>query len=200
MLMIFAALVALTLQNALQAFQILLQIGAGTGLLFILRWFWYRINVYSEFTAMIVSFLLAIYLQLIHPQLGFETISSSIQLLIGVGVTSISWIFVTLVTKPETEEVLLNFYQKVHPGGPGWKSVLNAAELKGKKINGRKEKWDVPNGILCMLFGTLSVYCILFSIGSLIYGNDSTFMFTSILGLLSLFTLFNFWKKGSNQD
>jgi Na+/proline symporter len=200
MLMIFAALVALTLQNALQAFQILLQIGAGTGLLFILRWFWYRINVYSEFTAMIVSFLLAIYLQLIHPQLGFETISSSIQLLIGVGVTTISWIFVTLVTKPETEEVLLNFYQKVHPGGPGWKSVLDTAELKGKKITGRKEKWDVPNGILCMLFGTLSVYCILFSIGSLIYGNDSSFMFTSILGLLSLFTLFNFWKKGSNQD
>jgi Na+/proline symporter len=200
MLMIFAALVALTLQNALQAFQILLQIGAGTGLLFILRWFWYRINVYSEFTAMIVSFLLAIYLQLIHPQLGFETISSSIQLLIGVGATTISWIFVTLVTKPETEEVLLNFYQKVHPGGPGWKSVLDTAELKGKKITGRKEKWDVPNGILCMLFGTLSVYCILFSIGSLIYGNDSSFMFTSILGLLSLLTLFYFWKKGSNQD
>lgn len=200
MLMIFAALVALTLQNALQAFQILLQIGAGTGLLFILRWFWYRINVYSEFTAMIVSFLLAIYLQLIHPQLGFETISSSIQLLIGVGLTSISWIFVTLVTKPETEEVLLNFYQKVYPGGPGWKSVLDAAELKGKKITGSKEKWDVPNGILCMLFGTLSVYCILFSIGSLIYGNDSSFMFTSILGLLSLVALSYFWKKGSNQD
>ena len=89
-LMVLAALVALTLNNALQAFQILLQIGAGTGLLFILRWFWYRINVYSEFTAMIVSFVLAIYLQLIHTELGFETISSSMQLLIGVGVTTLS--------------------------------------------------------------------------------------------------------------
>ena len=199
-LMVLAALVALTLNNALQAFQILLQIGAGTGLLFILRWFWYRINVYSEFTAMIVSFVLAIYLQLIHTELGFETISSSMQLLIGVGVTTLSWILVTLYTKPESEEVLLGFYQKVHPGGPGWKHVLDVAESKGKKIIGKKEKWDVPNGLLCMLFGTLSVYSILFSIGSLIYGNDSSFMITSIIGLLSLFALFYFWKKGSIAD
>jgi len=199
-LMVLAALVALTLNNALQAFQILLQIGAGTGLLFILRWFWYRINVYSEFTAMIVSFVLAIYLQLIHTELGFETISSSMQLLIGVGVTTMSWILVTLYTKPESEEVLLGFYQKVHPGGPGWKHVLDVAESKGKKIIGKKEKWDVPNGLLCMLFGTLSVYSILFSIGSLIYGNDSSFMITSIIGLLSLFALFYFWKKGSIAD
>ena len=199
-LMVLAALVALTLNNALQAFQILLQIGAGTGLLFILRWFWYRINVYSEFTAMIVSFVLAIYLQLIHTELGFETISSSMQLLIGVGVTTLSWILVTLYTKPESEEVLLGFYQKVHPGGPGWKHVLDVAESKGKKIIGKKEKWDVPNGLLCMLFGTLSVYSILFSIGSLIYGNDSSFMITSIIGLLSLFALFYFWKKGSVAD
>ena len=199
-LMVLAALVALTLNNALQAFQILLQIGAGTGLLFILRWFWYRINVYSEFTAMIVSFVLAIYLQLIHTELGFETISSSMQLLIGVSVTTLSWILVTLYTKPESEEVLLGFYQKVHPGGPGWKHVLDVAESKGKKIIGKKEKWDVPNGLLCMLFGTLSVYSILFSIGSLIYGNDSSFMITSIIGLLSLFALFYFWKKGSIAD
>lgn len=199
-LMVLAALVALTLNNALQAFQILLQIGAGTGLLFILRWFWYRINVYSEFTAMIVSFVLAIYLQLIHTELGFETISSSMQLLIGVSVTTLSWILVTLYTKPESEEVLLSFYQKVHPGGPGWKHVLDTAESKGKKIIGKKEKWDVPNGLLCMLFGTLSVYSILFSIGSLIYGNDSSFMITSIIGLLSLFALFYFWKKGSIAD
>lgn len=149
---------------------------------------------------MIVSFVLAIYLQLIHTELGFETISSSMQLLIGVGVTTLSWILVTLYTKPESEEVLLGFYQKVHPGGPGWKHVLDVAESKGKKIIGKKEKWDVPNGLLCMLFGTLSVYSILFSIGSLIYGNDSSFMITSIIGLLSLFALFYFWKKGSIAD
>lgn len=198
-LMIMAALVALTLQNALQAFQILLQIGAGTGLLFILRWFWYRINVYSEFTAMIVSFILAVYLQLIHTALGFEIISSSIQLLIGVGLTTLSWVLVTIFTKPESDEVLMDFYKKVHPGGPGWKYILDVAESKGKKITGKKEKWDVPNGLLCMLFGTLSVYSVLFSVGSLIYGNNSSFLLTSIIGIVSLFALFYFWKKGSAE-
>ena len=69
--MLAAGLFALVLDNALQAFSILLQIGAGTGLLFILRWFWYRINVFSEITAMVVSFLLAIYMQVLHPLLGF---------------------------------------------------------------------------------------------------------------------------------
>tara|TARA_B110000444_G_scaffold261476_1_gene313985 strand:+ start:11165 stop:12979 length:1815 start_codon:yes stop_codon:yes gene_type:complete len=198
-LMIMAALVALTLQNALQAFQILLQIGAGTGLLFILRWFWYRINVYSEFTAMIVSFILAVYLQLIHTALGFEIISSSIQLLIGVGLTTLSWVLVTIFTKPESDEVLMDFYKKVHPGGPGWKYILDVAESKGEKITDKKEKWDVPNGLLCMLFGTLSVYSVLFSVGSLIYGNNSSFLLTSIIGIVSLFALFYFWKKGSAE-
>ncbi len=199
-LMIFAAFVALSLQNALQAFQILLQIGAGTGLLFILRWFWYRINVYSEFTAMIVSFLLAVYLQLIHSQLGFEAISSSVQLLLGVGITTLSWILVTLFTRPESDEVLISFYEKVHPGGPGWKYIFNVAKSKGKTIHGKKEKWDVPNGLLCMLFGTFSIYATLFSIGSLIYGNNMSFVITSIIGVLSFIILLYFWKKGSAEN
>ena len=79
LLMVFSALFALILSNALQAFQILLQIGAGTGLLFILRWFWYRINAYSELTAMVVSFVLAIYFQVIHPALGFTPIANDLQ-------------------------------------------------------------------------------------------------------------------------
>ena len=198
-LMIIAALVALTLQNALQAFQILLQIGAGTGLLFILRWFWYRINIYSEFTAMIVSFLLAIYLQLIHTNLGFDSISASMQLIIGVGLTTLSWILVTLYTKPESEKVLTEFYKKVHPGGPGWNHIIEIVKSKEGNIAGKKEKWDVPNGLLCMLFGTFSVYSILFSVGSLIYGNQFNFIITSIFGISSLFALFYFWKKGSQQ-
>ena len=75
-LMIASALFALLLSNALEAFQILLQIGAGTGLLFIMRWFWYRINAYSEVTAMTVSFILALYFKLIHVKLGFDPIQA----------------------------------------------------------------------------------------------------------------------------
>ena len=92
LLMVFSALFALVLSNALQAFQILLQIGAGTGLLFILRWFWYRINAYSELTAMVVSFVLAIYFQVIHAALGFTPIANDLQFLLSVGITTLCWV------------------------------------------------------------------------------------------------------------
>ena len=84
-LIVLASVVGLWLENALQAFQILLQIGAGTGLVFLLRWFWWRINAWSELAAMVVSFLVAVYFQLVHSALGFEAIDASLQLVIGVG-------------------------------------------------------------------------------------------------------------------
>ena len=113
--MFLSACFALVLNNALQAFQILLQIGAGTGLLFILRWFWYRINIYSEISAMIISFLVALYLQIVHPRIGFEVISTEIQLIIGVSITTFSWILITYLTPSEDKKVLRDFYKKIQP-------------------------------------------------------------------------------------
>src|SRR5690606_42103666 len=121
----FAAILALALSNALQAFAILLQIGAGTGLIFILRWFWWRINAYTEISAMIVSFIVAIYFATIHERLGFEPFASHWELVIGVGITTFSWLLVTLLTAPEKDEVLLAFYRKVRPAAYGWKKLLN---------------------------------------------------------------------------
>jgi Na+/proline symporter len=111
-LMIFAGFVALLLSNALQAFNILLQIGAGTGLIFILRWFWWRINAWSEIAAMVVSFLLAFYLELVHVRLGFDPIDTHWKLLIGVGFTSLAWIIVAYLTPPASMEVMMNFVRK----------------------------------------------------------------------------------------
>ncbi|MFM7091665.1 MAG: sodium:solute symporter family protein, partial [Bacteroidota bacterium] len=110
-LMILAALLALALENALQAFNILLQIGAGTGLIFILRWFWWRVNAYSEITAMVVSFMLALYFEL-----GMENpLPEHIKLILGVGITTASWITVTLITAPSSQETLLRFFIAPHP-------------------------------------------------------------------------------------
>ena len=111
LLMLFSCLVALLLSNALQAFAILLQIGAGTGLLFILRWFWYRINIYSEISAMIISFLVAFYLQIVHSRIGFDPISTEGQLILGVAITTFSWILITYLTPEEDKEVLRDFYK-----------------------------------------------------------------------------------------
>jgi Na+/proline symporter len=188
-LMVFSCLIALLLSNALQAFSILLQIGAGTGLLFILRWFWYRINVYSEISAMIISFIVALYLQIIHPRLGFEVISTEFQLVIGVTITTLSWILITYITPLEDKEVLREFYKKIQPGGIGWRKIVDDAKKEGVNIEGNKEAWDVPTGIVCMVIGCISVYSILFSIGSFLYSKYTVAISLLAISLISLYFL-----------
>jgi Na+/proline symporter len=136
LLMVFSAFFALFLNNSLQAFGIILQIGAGTGLIFILRWFWYRVNVYSELTAMIVSFIVALAFEFIIP----NNFSVEEKLIIGVTITTISWLFVTMITPPSNMETLQNFYKKIQPGGPGWKKVIEESESKGITISGKKRE------------------------------------------------------------
>ena len=196
LLMIFSAFFALFLNNSLQAFGIILQIGAGTGLIFILRWFWYRVNVYSELTAMIVSFLVAIMFEFIIP----NNFSVEEKLIIGVTITTISWLIVTLITPPSSMETLQNFYKKIQPGGPGWKKVIEESEAKGINISGKKEKWDVPSGILCMLFGSISVYSILFGIGYLLYSKTTTGIIFMLISVVSVIVLMKFWKRLSTED
>jgi Na+/proline symporter len=194
-LMLLTGFLALLLSNALQAFNILLQIGAGTGLLFILRWFWWRINPFSEITAMVVSFLVAIYLQIIHPLLGLPDISSPMKLIIGVAITTVAWIFVTFVTRPSDEGTLRNFYNLVHPGGPGWQRVIKKAEMDGHAIRDGGQAWEVPMGILCMLFGCFAVYGALFATGYWIYGKQTPAIILSFVVLIAVTFLFRFWRR-----
>lgn len=177
LLMVIAGALALWLENALQAFQILLQIGAGTGLLFILRWFWWRINPFSELTAMIVSFVVAVYLQFWAPE-GLENWQ---KLIIGVGITTVSWVIVTLITPAADAQTLRRFYRLIRPGGPGWKKVIEDAERDGETITGPEAgRSNLPVGILCMVLGCFAVYSALFGAGYWIYGN---------LGLGTVFTV-----------
>jgi Na+/proline symporter len=195
LLMVFSAFFALFLNNSLQAFGIILQIGAGTGLIFILRWFWYRVNVYSELTAMIVSFIVALAFEFIIP----NNFSVEEKLIIGVTITTISWLIVTLITPPSNMETLQNFYKKIQPGGPGWKKIIEESESKGITITGKKEKWDVPSGILCMLFGSISVYSILFGIGYILYSQTTTGIIFLAISVLSVIALMKFWKRLSTE-
>ena len=196
LLMIISAFFALYLNNSLQAFGIILQIGAGTGLIFILRWFWYRINVYSELTAMIVSFLVALAFEFIIP----NNFSVEEKLIIGVSITTISWLIVTMVTPPSNIETLQNFYKKIQPGGPGWQKIVNESEENGIIITGKKEKWDVPSGILCMVFGSISVYSILFGIGYILYSKITLGLVFMVISALSVVLLMKFWKRLSTEN
>jgi SSS family solute:Na+ symporter len=134
-LIVLAGIVSLWLQNALQAFQILLQIGAGTGLVFLLRWFWWRINAWSELSAMIISFLVALYFQFgdgvigrAFDQYGYTAfgpgpLDPSLQLVFGVLITSVGWVTVTFLTPPAQPETLRTFHRLIRPMGPGWRGA-----------------------------------------------------------------------------
>jgi Na+/proline symporter len=165
-LIILAGIVSLWLENALQAFQILLQIGAGTGLVFLLRWFWWRINAWSEMAAMLVSFLVAIYFQFVHTNLGFPAMDSSLQLVIGVALTTVGWLTVTFFTKPAEEETLRSYYAAIRPYGAGWRRILNLGpDDPGPEAGG------VAAGFLGWFLALSAVYGALFGTGFLLYGN-----------------------------
>jgi len=197
-LMILSVIFALLLENALQAFNILLQIGAGTGLIFILRWFWWRINAYSEITAMVVSFVVALYFELIHPAIGFDPLPGHIQLVLGIVITTVAWLIVTFITAPENEEVLKSFYRKVSPGGPGWAAIID--KLKAEDDSEVKGEWQLPLEILAMLIGCFTVYSALFGTGYWIYGETWPAVLLSLLAVTGGFFLTRIWSKLRTED
>lgn len=194
-LMIISGILALVLQNALQAFKILLQIGAGTGLLFILRWFWWRISAISEITAMIASFSAAFYFEIIHKKLGFTPLRDWQVFLFGVIFTTACWVTVTFFTRPTDTPTLVKFYRLIKPGGPGWKNFLSRANNEGYDTTDLKETgWDVPAGLLCVFLGCIAIWGALFAIGSWIYSNPTAAILCSIASVSASFGLFKGWK------
>jgi len=210
-LLFLSIILALYLENALQVFQYLLMIGAGTGLIYILRWFWWRINAWSELSAMasatLFSTVLIVIEQVYMIQLGSENISifgiemeralwDTLKFVLIVLLTTIAWLTVTLTTKPCDEKTLLSFYKKVRPGGPGWNRVMTNAVKKGLvKENRVYADWDVPIGLLCMSLGCIAIFGVLFSIGYLIYGEITMFLILLSVSIISSVLLFRFWGR-----
>jgi SSS family solute:Na+ symporter len=154
-LIVLSSAFALWLTNALQAFQIMLQIGAGTGLVFLLRWFWWRINAWSEISAMVISFAVAVVMQ-------YATLDPWLELVIGVAVTTVGWMAVTFLTPPDDEATLRAFYDRIRPIGAGWRAVVgDAADATGDSVS-------VP--LLAWFLGCALVYGALFGTGYLLYG------------------------------
>lgn len=198
-LMLFAGLIALFfLDNATQAFDILLLSGAGTGAIYLLRWFWWRINAWTELIAMIGATVMAIVLVFAIPEgkLAYGAIDhNSMRLLIAVASTSILWIATAYLTKPETQKTLRNFYLLTHPGGPGWKRVIEQAEKEGQSlIKNKNQAWEMPIQLLCVFIGAIVIYSALFAIGSFVYHQfwkGSVLLLIVLLGTIFLFKSFN---------
>jgi len=168
----------LFLTSAGQAFTLLLMIGAGTGLIYILRWFWWRINAYTEIVAMISSLAIAAYFNF-----GNSSLEEWEKIVFGAMLTTIVWVVATFVTPPDDEKTLQNFVKKINPGGPGWS--------KYSMTTG--EPWVLPKGILLMVLGCIAVYSILIGVGQLIYGNSIGYMLIA-LSIISGFGLKQLWK------
>ena len=170
----------LLLTSAGQAFTLLLMIGAGTGLIYILRWFWWRINAYTEIVAMISSIIIAGYFNF-----GDSALEGWQKIVISAVLTTIVWVTATYFTPPDDEDTLRKFVKKVNPGGPGWVKYSDGVSA---------EPWPVPNGILSMLLGCVAVYGFLLGVGQFIYGHNESGSILIGLGAISSIGLYKIWK------
>jgi Na+/proline symporter len=162
LLMGVGILFTLFLDNAKDAFNLLLSIGAGTGLIYLLRWFWWRINAWSEVSAMASSFLVSIGF-FVAGKMGHAAPSTTV-LLVTVAVTTVVWLVATYATPPVPQEALAAFYAKVRPAGPGWARV--------RRVAGLPPSPDSPVQALAgWVLGLAAIYGALFATGAFVYGS-----------------------------
>lgn len=202
LLMVVSSALALVLTNAYQLFNIILMFGAGTGLIFILRWFWWRINAWSEISAMFSSGVISILFNFSPLGLVLFGTNQEDGLLpnwstypLVVLLTTVVWVAVTFLTKPEKDTILFDFYKQTQPGGPGWQRIINRAKLQGHTLITNTQKWSVPAGILATLVGCITIYGALFSTGYWIYGYFTQATILTALTLISILILVKLWKR-----
>lgn len=176
LLMAIAAALTFVLDTASQAFQLLLSIGAGTGLIYLLRWFWWRINAWCEIVAMITSFAVAMVFFVLQKE--GHSISSATVLLTTVGITSVAWILAAFLTPPDSNETLLGFYRKIRPAGPGWRAIREQSGLPPSSDS-------LSQAFLAWTLGCLAVYGALFGTGSWLYGRTTTAVFWTATAVIS---------------
>ena len=190
-LMIAAGTFTLFLSTASEAFQLLLSVGAGTGLIYLLRWFWWRINAWSEISAMASSFAISIAF-FVAKKMGVA-IADPIPLLTTVGVTTVVWVTVTLLTKPADHATLLRFYELTRPSGPGWKAIRAESKIAASPDS-------LPQMMLGWTSGVTFVYAGLFGTGSLIYGRTTQASIWIVAFIVSGVVLLNVVRKIWSAD
>jgi Na+/proline symporter len=162
LLMVLAAAFTYVFDSAKESFNLLLSIGAGTGLLYLLRWFWWRINAWSEVAAMASSFVVALGF-FIAGKTG-HGVADHVSLIITVATTTLVWMVVTYLAQPTERSTLVRFYRLVRPAGPGWNGIREEAGVGPSPDS-------FSNSLLGWILGIAFIYSALFGTGSFIYGN-----------------------------
>jgi hypothetical protein len=189
-LAILGAAVSLVMTSISGAWELLLGIGAGTGAVYLLRWYWWRVNAWSEVSAMTAAAITTVFLRtVIHIQ-GTEAIVFAKSILLTVAVTTVVWLVVTYLTPPEPESKLLQFYRRVRPGAAGWKQVAALAP----EVPASHEGWY---NLMDWLLGCLMVYMTLFGIGKLLLGATGTgILFLAMAATAAYVIYWDFSKRG----
>ena len=165
------------LDTAKDAFDIILQVGAGTGLLYLTRWFWWRVNAWSEIVAMVSSFVVSIVLLMLRRD-GMD-MSTHAALLITVAVTTVCWV-VTAFVGPQTDHaVLVNFYKKVRPAGPGWAPIRREAGVVAAGTD------NIPLALLGWVAGCTAIWSALFAVGTFLYGRNTQCLMLAVVFVIS---------------
>ena len=168
LLFILSSSMVFVLQTAQDSFNIILQIGAGTGLLYLLRWFWWRITAWCEIVAMTSSFAASLAFLLLHKAgIGFGTHQ---ELVLSIAFTTCCWVLMAYVGPKDDNATLIAFYRKVHPIGPGWKRIREEAGVDAAEAAKYARQDNLPMAMLGWVAGTTVIWSGLFLVGNFLYG------------------------------
>ena len=195
LLFLLSSAVVYLLDTAKDTFDIILQVGAGTGLLYLIRWFWWRINAWCEVVAMVSSFLVSIGFLLIKKS-GGQVPSTANSLLITIGVTTVCWVLAAYLAPQTDRKTLIEFYRKVRPAGPGWEPIREAAGIS--KAEAAQGGESIPLALVGWVAGCITIWSSLFTVGNVLYGRTSAALLMGVVfvisGLVLLRVINKLWK------
>jgi solute:Na+ symporter, SSS family len=190
LLMILSAIVSFYMASIAGAWKLLMALGAGTGLVFILRWFWWRINAWSEVSAMLSAFIVSLILQFGFNISEENPLQFAYLCLITTGITTVVWLLVTFLTKPEPDEILIPFYRKVRPSAMFWKPIA-------KKVTDIIPQKDGLFNMMDWLAGCVMIYMTLFGIGKIIFSEYLTGIIFLIIAFIAMLIIYrDLTKRG----
>ncbi|HWR52411.1 MAG TPA: sodium:solute symporter family protein [Bryobacteraceae bacterium] len=176
LLFVLSSALVFVLETAQDSFNILLQVGAGTGLLYLLRWFWWRVTAWCEIVAMVSSFAASLMFLLLRK--SGTHLGTHQELLLTVALTTVCWLLMAFFGPQTDRKTLINFYVKVHPLGPGWRNVRRAAGVSDAQAAEYAGADNIPLALLGWTAGTTVIWSALFTVGNLLYGRTT---YTAVL-------------------
>ena len=180
------------LDSAKDAFDIILQVGAGTGLLYLVRWFWWRINAWCEVAAMISSFVISVLFIVLEKQ-GVHVGTVGTKLILTIIATTVCWVLAAYLAPQTERQTLIEFYRKVRPTGPGWEPIRQAANIS--KADSVAAGDNIPQALLGWVAGCMVIWSSLFTVGNILYGRTSMALLLGAVFVVSGLVLLSIVNK-----